>query len=252
MRRSRVARPGRAARRGGPHMHTRVTERAVLFYGAASLFSNFHPAPFVSRPYLPLAARPAAAAAAGRRPTAEAPAGTPVAALLAAATDPSRPAVRFGHAEQYLMAAKAAVFADAASLDALLRSPDLSPAAAKRAGRAVAGFDQAAWDAEKREVAFVTCLAKFADAAAPERATALLDTLPASRRLVEAAPRDRVWGVGLGIGNPDAEDPSRWRGQNLLGEALERVRAVLAAQPPGQPDAGAEGVSGAAEQGAAT
>lgn len=150
------------------------------------------------------------------------------------------------------MAAKAAVFADAASLDALLRSPDLSPAVAKRAGRAVAGFDQATWDAEKREVAFVTCLAKFAYSSAPERATALLDTLPASRRLVEAAPRDRVWGVGLGIGNPDAEDPSKWRGQNLLGEALERVRAVLAAQPPGQPDTGAEEVAGAAQQGAAT
>lgn len=252
MRRSRVAKPGRAARRGGPPIHTRVTERAVLFFSAASLFSNFHPAPFVARPYLPLAARPAGAAAAGRRPTAEAPAGTPVAALLAAATDPSHEAVRFGHAEQYLMAAKAAVFADAASLDALLRSPDLSPAVAKRAGRAVAGFDQATWDAEKREVAFVTCLAKFAYSSAPERATALLDTLPASRRLVEAAPRDRVWGVGLGIGNPDAEDPSKWRGQNLLGEALERVRAVLAAQPPGQPDTGAEEVAGAAQQGAAT
>lgn len=247
MRRSRVGKAGRAARRGGPPVHTRVTERAVLFYSVASLFSNFHPAPFVARPYLPLAARPAGAGTAGRRPTAEAPTSTPVAAILAAATDPSRPAVRFGHAEQYLMAAKAAVFADAASLDALLHSPDMTPAAAKRAGRAVAGFDQAAWDAEKREVAFVTCLAKFA--AAPERAAALLDTLPASRRLVEAAPRDRVWGVGLGIGNPDAEDPSRWRGQNLLGEALERVRAVLAAQPPGQPDTAAEGVAGAAQQG---
>lgn len=245
MRLSRVAKPGPAARRDSAVMHTRVTERAVLFYGTASLFSNFHPAPFVARPYLPLSARPAGAAC---RPTAEAPAGTPVAALLAAATDPSRPAVRFGHAEQFLMAAKAAVFADAPALDTLLASPNVTPAAAKRAGRAVAGFDQRRWDAEKREVAFVTCLAKFA--AAPERVAALLDTLPPSRRLVEAAPRDRVWGVGLGIGNADAEVPSRWRGQNLLGEALERVRAVLAAQPPEQQGtAGADGATGVAQQG---
>lgn len=228
---SRVAKPGSTARRGNrgeSAMHTRVTERAVLFYSSASLFSNFHPAPFVARPYLPLAARPAGAA---RRPTAEAPGATPVAELLAAATDLARPAVRFGHAEQYLMAAKAAVFADAPALDALLASSDMTPMAAKRTGRAVAGFDQAQWDAEKREVAFVTCLAKFA--AAPERVAALLDTLPVSRRLVEASPRDRVWGVGLGIRNPDAEVPSRWRGQNLLGEALERVRAVFATQPCG-------------------
>ncbi|GAB0492692.1 hypothetical protein MMPV_003961 [Pyropia vietnamensis] len=230
MRRSRVTKPGRVVRRsGGTTMHTRVTDQAVLFYTAASVFSNFHPAPFVMRPYLPLRSRPAGA---GRRPTVEAPPSTPVAELLNAATDPSRPAVRFGHAEQFLMAAKAAVFADTPSLDMLLAARDITPAAAKRAGRAVVGFDQAAWNAEVREVAFVTCLAKFSSS--PERKAALLDTLPHSRRLVEASPRDRVWGVGLGIANPDAEVPSKWRGRNLLGEALERVRAVLAAQPPEQ------------------
>lgn len=246
MRRSRVAKPGPVARRGGATTHTRVTERAVLFYTAASVFSNFHPASFVVRPYLPLAARPSGA---GRRPTAEAPPATPVAELLAAATDPSRPEVCFGHAEQFLMAAKAAVFADMPSLDALLASPDMAPAAAKRAGRAVSGFDQATWNAEVREVAFVTCLAKFSSS--PERKAALLDTLPHSRRLVEASPRDRIWGVGLGIANPDAEVPSKWRGRNLLGEALERVRAVLAAQPPEQQGAvEADGVAEAAPQGA--
>src|SRR5215467_11097005 len=43
----------------------------------------------------------------------------------------------------------------------------------------------------------------------------------------EAAPRDKIWGIGLGRENPAVHDPLRWRGRNLLGFALVKVRAVL-------------------------
>lgn len=45
--------------------------------------------------------------------------------------------------------------------------------------------------------------------------------------LAEASPRDCVWGIGLGSGNPRARDPSNWRGRNLLGKALMRVREII-------------------------
>lgn len=47
------------------------------------------------------------------------------------------------------------------------------------------------------------------------------------RILVEASPRDRIWGIGMGKANTDAENPMKWRGRNLLGFALTEVRDRL-------------------------
>jgi len=47
------------------------------------------------------------------------------------------------------------------------------------------------------------------------------------RIIVEASPRDRIWGIGMGQHNEKAENPNLWRGQNLLGFALMEVRDEL-------------------------
>jgi hypothetical protein len=47
--------------------------------------------------------------------------------------------------------------------------------------------------------------------------------------LVEASPRDRIWGIGMSSTDPKVRDPRTWRGLNLLGFALMDARATLRA-----------------------
>jgi ribA/ribD-fused uncharacterized protein len=130
--------------------------------------------------------------------------------------------VRYASAEHYMMAAKARVFGDADALRAILLAP--TPADAKALGRKVRDFDDAPWSRARTQAVVRGNLLKFgqnAELGAFLRATG-------DRVLVEASPRDRIWGIGMGASNPDARHPARWRGLNLLGFALMEARARLA------------------------
>lgn len=97
------------------------------------------------------------------------------------------------------------------------------PRAAKAAGRSVRGFDEQAWATARFDLVVAGNLAKFRSN--PELSAFLAAIRP--RVLVEASPRDRIWGIGMTAGHPDAAAPSRWRGTNLLGFALMNVRDQL-------------------------
>jgi hypothetical protein len=129
----------------------------------------------------------------------------------------------YASAEQFMMAGKARLFGDAEALAAILAEPD--PAACKRLGRGVRGFDDAAWARARFDLVVAGNLAKFGQS--DHFRAILLATGDAI--LVEASPRDRIWGIGLGAANPLARDPATWRGRNLLGFALVATRARLAA-----------------------
>jgi ribA/ribD-fused uncharacterized protein len=114
------------------------------------------------------------------------------------------------------------LFGDTSALDGILAAR--TPAEAKNLGRTVQGFDDAAWNAARFEVVVAGNVAKFGQD--PALRAYLLGT--ANRVLVEASPRDRVWGIGMGAGNEAATDPRLWRGLNLLGFALMEARERLA------------------------
>ena len=98
-----------------------------------------------------------------------------------------------------------------------------NPALAKAAGRTVLDFDDTVWERERFEIVARGNTHKFA--AHPDMREFLLRT--GSRVLVEASPRDRVWGIGMGARNENAENPAAWRGLNLLGFALMEARERL-------------------------
>ena len=129
--------------------------------------------------------------------------------------------VTYATAEHWMMAGKARLFGDEEAARRVLADPD--PRAAKAAGRAVRGFDERAWAAERGEIVYRGNLAKFGQHEPLGRF--LLGT--GDRVLVEASPDDAVWGIGLRENHRDAAAPERWPGLNLLGFALMRVRAAL-------------------------
>lgn len=130
---------------------------------------------------------------------------------------------RYGCAEQFMMAEKARLFGDEATRAKILASD--SPREHKALGRQVRGFVSETWDRECLGIVVRGNLAKFSQN--PDMLAALLAT--GDKLLVEASPLDKIWGVGLRADDPQIHDRARWRGQNLLGEALMRVRAELRA-----------------------
>lgn len=131
----------------------------------------------------------------------------------------------YAWAEQWMMAEKARLFGDPASLERVMAAA--TPQEAKRAGRAVTPYDDARWGAVRLNRVVRGNLAKFG------QDFALKSYLLATERdvLVEAAPTDAIWGIGLRRDHPDAADPRRWPGLNLLGFALMRVRSALQDEP---------------------
>ena len=129
--------------------------------------------------------------------------------------------IRYPTTEHYMMAAKARLFGDTEICEKIIGAG--GPAKAKALGRQVRGFREDQWVAHRFEIVVAGNRAKFAQNA--EMGRFLLDT--ARKVLVEASPRDRIWGIGMGRDNPRASDPARWRGLNLLGFALMEVRSRL-------------------------
>jgi ribA/ribD-fused uncharacterized protein len=129
--------------------------------------------------------------------------------------------VRYASAEHYMMAEKARLFADDEVLEEILTAA--TPREAKALGRRVRDFDNSAWEVHRSDIVTRASVGKFGSN--EELRSYLVGT--GNRVLVEASPRDRIWGIGMGKDNPAAEQPSGWKGLNLLGFALMRARAEL-------------------------
>ncbi|SMB94346.1 NADAR family protein [Deinococcus hopiensis] len=129
--------------------------------------------------------------------------------------------VTYRWAEQYLMARKAQLFGDGERRSAILAA--CTPAECKALGRRVTPYDDAVWTRERHGVALDMLRLKFGQN--PGLRAFLLETGDAE--LVEAAPTDRIWGIGFSESGAEANRHA-W-GENLLGKALMDVRTELRA-----------------------
>ena len=125
--------------------------------------------------------------------------------------------------EQYMMLQKALTFGDAEIAEQIEASEDLREI--KRLGHIVAHFNESLWKAIRVQILRRGIRAKFQQN--PKLLCDLLDT--GNTLLAECAPRDLVWGIGIDIEDSRSSDPKEWKGRNLLGRTLMRVREDLRA-----------------------
>lgn len=136
--------------------------------------------------------------------------------------------IKMNCSEQAMMYIKAVMFKDDVSAEKIRTTKD--PSKQKALGRAVSGYDEAVWVSQREKVSDEFLLRKFYQN--EDLKQILLDT--GDRIIVEASPYDKVWGIGMGVNQyPDILDPKKWKGQNLLGESLMRVREIIKADPLG-------------------
>lgn len=126
--------------------------------------------------------------------------------------------------EQYMMAQKALLFNDLFIYEAILNAD--TPRESQKLGRKVQGFNQSIWNSNKFKIVVQGNLAKFSQ----NRLLGNFLIQTGSKILVEAAPNDKVWGIGMSESDTRAVDPNNWDGLNLLGFALMEVRAKLLSQ----------------------
>ena len=120
--------------------------------------------------------------------------------------------------EQYMMFRKAVLFEDKNRAEQILAADDV--ACIKALGRLVSGYNDSYWSGMRQLIVYEGLLAKFSQNM--ELKNLLKDT--GADLLAECAVKDRIWGIGLSIKDPDRFNIPKWKGQNLLGFTLMMVR----------------------------
>jgi len=131
--------------------------------------------------------------------------------------------LHFYTTEQYFMYVKAITFGDYDTAEKILKTKD--PKKAKELGRQVKNYDDKVWNEMRYKVMVDANKHKYTQN--KDLKELITSDEFKGKGFVEASLVDGIWGVKLGEENPDADDESKWQGQNLLGKALDEVRDWL-------------------------
>jgi len=131
--------------------------------------------------------------------------------------------MNFSNGEKWMMHTKAKVFKDTNAMELILNTTN--PKTLKSLGRKVKNYNEETWNREGLESGELRrgWIEKF------KQNPKCLEELKKSKgmKIVEASPWDKKWGIGLGVNNPKVHDSSEWRGLNLLGKELDKIRIEL-------------------------
>ncbi|KXT18360.1 hypothetical protein AC579_964 [Pseudocercospora musae] len=127
--------------------------------------------------------------------------------------------ITYQTAEMWMMIEKARLFGDHDIAKQMTETT--VPSEHQHLGRLAKGFDRGKWDEHKGRIVEEGNFHKFSQDEELKRK--LLET--GERELVEASPRDRIWGIGFG--KEDAGSNREDWGENRLGVALMNVRGRL-------------------------
>lgn len=133
-------------------------------------------------------------------------------------SDFSVDSVDFTSMEQFMMYQKAICFKDDEIAKQIMATKDV--ARIKELGRLVSGYDDHVWNGVRQIIVYEGLLAKFS------QNEELRDKLKATKDavLAECAVRDCIWGIGCSMSDPKRLQMEQWKGQNLLGYTLMKVR----------------------------
>lgn len=126
--------------------------------------------------------------------------------------------IRFSSSEHLFMYLKAKFFNDEQIAEKIIQARTYRTA--KKLGRDVSGFDEDSWKQVREDMMYQALKAKFDTN--KEFREALLSKEFLGKTFVEASPYDKIWGIGISV--EDAFEGKKWKGNNLLGKVLTKLR----------------------------
>ena len=126
-----------------------------------------------------------------------------------------------------MMAETARFLLDHDTAERSMAPPD--PGKHERLGRGEHNFDCAIWDRVREDAVLAGSFANSTQN--PVIKQPILST--GTKTLAEVSPFDPVWGIGLREDDPEAKDPSRWRGKKIAQNSPPAVRDILRSSEAG-------------------
>lgn len=131
--------------------------------------------------------------------------------------------LEFNCCEQFMMFCKAALHNDYDMMTKIME--ESHPQQQKALGRSISNWDEDLYKQHRLRVVKAANVYKFSQNL--ELKEWFISNFHPQTVFVEAAPWDKVWGIGLAATDEKAKHMATWEGLNLLGESLQHARRTV-------------------------